>query len=237
MHDRHLSREWPPLEHYDHFSASFPRFPRPGLHFDLIMLGARASTFPLPSRQTLEVDFLENRPSEFRRTAANCIFDTDKRQFAPLIPVGTVQTVSFEQDASEESEIQLRHTHDSFRTAVEALKETAASKNKTVATFQLSNAHSWGEVAKAAKDAEETYLKADSPTSKVRSAFRRIEKNAKSIKPFLGMLPDGEYKTLAGGLTLVLSVCLSQCRCGFCLIALGNDEESRNAGENGRVAR
>ncbi|KAJ4291996.1 hypothetical protein N0V90_009895 [Kalmusia sp. IMI 367209] len=168
------------------------------------MLAVRSKTFPLPSSQGLEVDFLENRPSDFQKPGSACVFDANRQQFTPKDNVERFKDTIFQNDTSRGNQIQLKHTQDSLQAAIQTLKDKKGKKNDEIAAFNLSEARTWGDVVTAVQAAEETYLKDDSPTGKIRKAFRKVEDNAKSMQPFLGMLPEGEYKTLCGGLTLIL---------------------------------
>lgn len=168
------------------------------------MIPSRSTTFPLPSSQGFEVDFLQNRPSPFQRQASDCIFQPDKQQFAPRTKANLFKDTVFGDTSNASNQKQLKHTQDSLQAAIRALKSNKSKNDAMIATFDICEAGSWTDVIAAVKEAEEKYLRDDSPTEKIRKAFRKVEDNSKSIQPFLGMLPDGEYKILCGGLTLIL---------------------------------
>lgn len=122
------------------------------------------------------------------------------------MPSSTVQQISFDEVTEQINPLELQRTQDDLKSAIEKLKEQKGKKCDRIAKFHLADAHSWSDVVRIVTEAEETYLKDDTASGKVRRAFRRLGDNAKSIKPFIGLLPEGNYKTLCGGLTLVLTV-------------------------------
>ena len=178
------------------------------------MLTVRSRSFPLPSSQDLGVDFLENRPSPFQKHTQNCVFDPDKQQFAPKDQFASFADTVFNDATSADNKVQLENTRTSLQAAIQAFKDQHDQKDKKNAkatTLTISDGSTWSDVIAAVRAAEETYLKDESPTGKIRKAFRKVEEHSRSIQPFLGMLPDGEYKTLCGGLTLILKV--EHCYC------------------------
>lgn len=187
-----------------------------------------SETFPLPSMQGLEIDFLENRSSNFEKHVDGCKFDTNKQKFTPISNDVMLKDVVFSNSSSKENRTRLKNTHELLLAAIQSLKEREGHKNAHIAAFDISQSRTWEDVIAAVKAAEEKYLQDDSTTGKIRKAFRQVEDNASSIQPFIGMLPDGEYKTLCGGLTLILKVryyCYED-RHRLSLIIAGYDEES-----------
>ena len=160
---------------------------------------------PLPSQQPVQVDYLQNRQDDFRRGSVK--YDSRKQRFVPDSQDFTMDIVSSDMEiVQRETELQLTNTTLSFEKAVEELQKKKSSESE-IAQFNLAGVHDWKEVRQVVKSAESSYLKKDSVSGKVRKAFRKVGENAKSIESFVGLLPDGNYKTLCGGLTLILRVC------------------------------
>jgi len=171
------------------------------------MLTTKSHTFPLPSQQSIEVDFIENRQGGLQRAGIeqSCTFDTERRKFVSQTVVGA----SFYDEQLElANPLELQETRDNLQKAIDHLKDHKAKKSQKIANFCLSDAHCWTDIVRIVTEAEASYLKDDTTSRKVRKAFRKLGENAKSIKPFVGLLPDGNYKTLCGGLNLVLTVSL-----------------------------
>jgi hypothetical protein len=165
--------------------------------------------FPTPSQQPLAVDFIENRETDLRDFAGDlpCDFDAIRQKFVPkpgqLLSAQDVMHLAAVD--LEESNIHLRKTTESFENAVKALK-ARESKDPAITNFRLGDCNSWEEVMKTMDMAAKQYGSRDTKLGKVCSAFRRIGDNGASIQAFVGLLPDGNYKTLCGGLTLILTV-------------------------------
>jgi hypothetical protein len=161
---------------------------------------------PRPSEQPLEVDYLQNRHPEYSND--NIVFDPENKKFVPQpLPIA-VRRVSFDTLSLRDPhahELQIVRTTESFKNAVERLVKQK-SKDKQLAEFNLSNVTSWSDVNTIMAGAEKKYANMDSTSGKIRNFFHKIGDNGKSIKSFVGLLPDGNYKTLCGGLTLILSV-------------------------------
>jgi hypothetical protein len=167
------------------------------------------NSFPTPSQQPLAVDFIEHRKTDLRDFAGElpCNFDVKRQKFVPKpgpLPDGRDMT-GLEVVDLEESNLHLAKTTKSFNDAISKLK-AEESKGTVIKNFALSDCNSWDEVMKTMDMAAKQYEGRDSKLGKVRNAFRRIGDNASSIQAFVGLLPDGNYKTLCGGLTLILTV-------------------------------
>lgn len=176
---------------------------------------------PLPSEQPPEVDFIQHRVTEFRDVEGNlpAQYDVARKRF-----VQRTRTVSFPSNSPSfdlnpeqipDSSLVLAETTDSFSRAIDKLKQEKGVKKKgaksTISEFNiLSECHNWNEVMKTVRNVEATYTDTGSVSGKVREVFRRMGDNANSIKAFVGLLPDGNYKTLCGGLTLILTVRFSR---------------------------
>jgi hypothetical protein len=165
-------------------------------------------SFPGPSQQPLAVDFLENRNNDLRDATGEipCTFDVKRQRFVPRpAPPITQNAITLVDVELEESNMHLLKTTESFTNAINTLK-TKESQNPTIKDFRLSDCNSWEEVMKTMDLAAKQYESRDTKLGKVRSAFRKVGDNGASIQAFVGLLPDGNYKTLCGGLTLILSV-------------------------------
>lgn len=169
---------------------------------------------PLPSQQPLEVDFIQQRVTEYRDVngALPAKYDVGSQRFVERTRRVTFRTTgagtSFDlaPDEMQDSQLALVATTESFSQAIAEL-QTKNKKKDEIANFSLlSECHNWDEVAKVLQRAERSYEDTDSVSGKIRKAFRRVGNHSKSIQSFVGLLPDGNYKTLCGGLTLVLTV-------------------------------
>jgi len=163
--------------------------------------------FPAPSMQPISVDFIENRYAGFRNTEGelSCEFDHSLQQFvAPPFAISGVALEDYEAELRD-SKLRVVATTQSFENALSSLKRKK-SKDKKIASFDLDSVHDWKEVTDLIQVVVKDYHKDDSTWAHIRGAFRRVGDNAKSIQTFVGLLPDGEYKTLCGGLTLILTV-------------------------------
>jgi len=181
---------------------------------------------PLPSQQPLEIDFMEHGMNEYRDTNGKlpAKYDANKRRFVQrprkvtFRSAGAATSFDLSPDESQANELSLVATTESFNEAIEKLQAKNKNDDK-IAKFSLSDCHDWNEVSKVLKNAEKTYENGDSVSGKIRRAFRRVGNHSKSIQSFVGLLPDGNYKTLCGGLTLVLTVSRNLCTSGgFCLL-------------------
>lgn len=167
---------------------------------------------PLPSQQPLAVDFIENHTLVCRDSNGTlpAKYDSNKQKFVRRRQKAAVRQQSLTFDTNLEQEttnaLALSATEDSFSRAVEHLKSKKGDK-KEISSFRLlSDSHSWDEVLQVVQKAESAYSADEGAGGKFRKVFRRLGDNAKSVQPFVGMLPDGSYKTLCGGLTLILTV-------------------------------
>ncbi|KAF2420749.1 hypothetical protein EJ08DRAFT_702341 [Tothia fuscella] len=162
-----------------------------------------SDAIPLPSEQPLEVDYLQNRQRIFSSSTVS--FDVKKQQFVPLQPRQSQMAGSSIGAAVVATSCSpLLAASISFGNAVKELQAKRGSKFK-IANFSLEGTHSWEEIKKIIDSAEEGYLKEESASGKIRKVLRKVGDNGKSIQSFLGILPDGSYKTLCGGLTLILT--------------------------------
>ncbi|KAF2647421.1 hypothetical protein K491DRAFT_310216 [Lophiostoma macrostomum CBS 122681] len=173
------------------------------------MLVTRSRTFPLPSEQSIEIDFIENRDIDLNLTGRErkCTFDTERKKF---VPQATFRETVFDGVSEPAIRLELQGTQDSLIAAIEKLKGAKGKSSTKIASFHISDAHCWNDVIKIVAEAEQDYLEDESLSGKVRKAFRRIGDDAKSIKPFINLLPDGNYKTLCGGLTLILTAMMKK---------------------------
>ena len=162
--------------------------------------------FPFPSTQPISVDFIENRDAGFRNAEGDlqCKFDPIRQTFVPR-PVVPDTALEDQEAALEESKLQVVATTESFVKAISALKKKK-SKEKKIASFDLDSCHDWKDITLLIQEVVKDYHKDDSTRGRLRGQFRRVGDNAKSIQTFVGLLPDGEYKTLCGGLMLILTV-------------------------------
>jgi hypothetical protein len=110
----------------------------------------------------------------------------------------------YEQELKE-SKLRVVATKESFANALSALKKKK-SKDKKIASFDPDSCHDWNEITELIHVVVKEYHRDDTAWGQIRVAFRCVGANAKSIQSFVGLLPDGEYKTLCGGLTLILTV-------------------------------
>jgi hypothetical protein len=169
----------------------------------------RDNRFPTPSQQPLAVDFLENRKLEYRSVDGDlsCTYSVDKQEFVERPLTRAAQNIR-SMDAEEEvprSDARLAERNAGFLAAVERLKKKDGKKG-VASKFDLSGCHDWTEVMRVVKQVEEAYQNDDSKSGKVRKVFRNISEHSESLKAFVNVLPDGNYKTLCGGLTLILTV-------------------------------
>jgi hypothetical protein len=185
---------------------------RPSRHGDMDASEQHSSVeneaFPLPSKQHISVDFIENRTSEFRDNQGQlpCRYDPMQHKFVPKPfdePDTEISPDVFEEEVKK-SKMQLVATNESFSRALDKLKAT--SKEKAVACVNLSACDDWEDVGKALENLTTEYHSDKGAWAKVRKVFRNVGDNSKSIQTFVHLLPDGQYKSLAGGLTLILTV-------------------------------
>ncbi|KAI4673643.1 uncharacterized protein J4E88_008699 [Alternaria novae-zelandiae] len=156
--------------------------------------------------QPISVDFIENRNTIFRNAQGDlpCKYDVGSQKFvAPPVTFGGAVPDDYEEQLRE-SKLKVVATKESFSKALSALK-TKKAKDKKIASFDLDACYDWKEITDVIHGVVTDYHKNDTTWSNIRGAFRRVGDNAKSIQPFVGLLPDGEYKTLCGGLTLILT--------------------------------
>ncbi|KAH5013566.1 hypothetical protein HBI75_193840 [Parastagonospora nodorum] len=165
-------------------------------------------SFPSPSRQPLAVDFIENRDTDLRDSTGElpCVFDVGRQRFVPKtasLPHAR-NAMSLTDVELEESNMHLIKTTESFADAIKKLTSNK-SQNSVIKKFSLSACDNWEEVMRTMDLAAKQYESRDSKSGKFRSAFRKFSDHSASIKAFVGLLPDGNYKTLCGGLTLILT--------------------------------
>jgi hypothetical protein len=159
---------------------------------------------PRPSEQPPEVDYLQHRQDEYQTT--NVAFDVGRQQFVPDPRSIAARSWSLDLVSQEEHDLRVVRTTESFKLAVGKLKEKRKGKDKEISKFKFEGVTSWKDISQVVKAAETEYLDEDSASGKIRKFFRRVGSNGKSIQSFVGLLPDGNYKTLCGGITLVLKV-------------------------------
>lgn len=174
------------------------------------------SNFPLVSRQQLSVDFLDNRMPELQDSQGNlpCTFDHEKQLYVARQggQAGEESRRTFEFDEPELENDALLQT-EQFKAALEEFKKK--SHDAKVRHFDVEGAHDWRDVLKVVNKARDDYHSTESISGKLRDFFHKIGDRGEAFMPFLKLLPDGNYKTLCGGLELILGVCLlllpSQC--------------------------
>jgi len=135
-----------------------------------------------------------------------CRYDPNQQHFVlnnfevqkPEISLDTLE------EEVNESKMQIVVTNEAFSRALCKLK--AESKDRAVACMNLSDCHDWDDVGKALEKMTADYKDDKSAWAKVRKVFRNVGDHSKSIQSFVHLLPDGQYKSLAGGLTLILTV-------------------------------
>ncbi|KAF2122821.1 hypothetical protein BDV96DRAFT_593310 [Lophiotrema nucula] len=158
-------------------------------------------SIPLPSAQPPEVDYLQHRYRAYEDSQVT--YDSGSREFVPQ-PFRT-RTISLDLEPRPVGQL-LADSTDSFHKAVERLKANKKCKTESeIATFKFENCENWGDVIEHVQNAEKKYASDKSLKDKVRGLFRKVSDNGRSIQSFVGLLPDGEYKTLCGGLTLILT--------------------------------
>ncbi|KAI9695093.1 MAG: hypothetical protein M1820_008918 [Bogoriella megaspora] len=163
------------------------------------MSSTGGGAMPLPSTQPLAVDFLQNR----RNTGLK--FDPQKQHFvAELREPAPWEATPDALALHKENGLELVEMTSSFTSAIQELQKKKANE-PAIARFSFKDARDWGDVDSILRSAKKNYLDKDSLSGKIRKMFRSIGKNGKSIQSFIGLLPDGNYKTLCGGLTLILS--------------------------------
>ena len=163
--------------------------------------------FPCPSAQPISVDYIENRHTEFRDEHGELPFRFDaSRQKFVARSVAWDAAPSTSDEELRDSKLRVVATTKSFSNALSALKEKK-SKEKKIASFDLDSYHDWKEITGLIQVVVKEYHSNDTTWDRIRSGFRTVGDNAKSMQAFIGLLPDGEYKTLCGGLTLILTVC------------------------------
>jgi hypothetical protein len=167
---------------------------------------------PLPSQQPLEVGFIENRVTDYRDTDGKlpAKFDVKKQKFVRKAETVTFRTndvvFDLEPEQGQTSDLALVVANESFTRAIEQFKREKSRKTEIANFSLLDECHNWAEVVQVIRKSQENYKSEAGVQGKIRNVFRRIGDNAKSIQSFVGLLPDGSYKTLCGGLTLILTV-------------------------------
>jgi len=170
-------------------------------------------SFPGPSQQPLAVDFIENRETDLRDPAGElpCVFDVKRQKFVAktvLLPHAH-DAMSLTDVELEESNMHLIKTAETFGNAINMLK-SKEPQNPVIKNFSLGACDNWEEVMRTMDLAAKQYESRDTKSGKFRSAFRKFGDHSASIKAFVGLLPDGNYKTLCGGLTLILTVMIAR---------------------------
>ncbi|PSN71370.1 hypothetical protein BS50DRAFT_673933 [Corynespora cassiicola Philippines] len=174
------------------------------------MSGALVTTqdsIPRVLEQPLAVDFLQNRQEEFG--ALNLPYDASQGRFLVDERSFSAQIARVEKDSlSEEHMLSVRSTTESFHKAVEQLKKEGKDR-KDIKEFDLNDVKDWNDVTQLVKTAETNYSNDEKKGGKIRKFFRKVGDNGKSIQSFVGLLPDGSYKTLCGGVTLILTAMIA----------------------------
>jgi hypothetical protein len=181
--------------------------------------------FPTPSKQPPAVDFLEHRDNDFRniRSEVSSKFDTERQKYVAK-PVPQALTREVTDTDLAKSNHDLAERAGQFNDAINELKKRRV-QDTNISNLRLGYCHDWGEVTDTIQRVVDDYYSTDTKWKKIRGAFRRVGDNAASIQCFVELLPDGCYKTLCGGLTLVLTVeypGVSLCVPGLTVIS-GND--------------
>jgi len=162
--------------------------------------------FPSLSAQPISVDFIENRQKLYRDAQGElpCTFDPSSQKFVAR-PLPWETAFDDSEEELRQSKLMVVATTESFSKALLTLKEKNAG-DKTIASFDLESCHDWKEITERIQVVADSYHNKGTTWRKIRSTFRRVGDNAKSLQTFVSLLPDGEYKTLCGGLTLILTV-------------------------------
>ena len=163
--------------------------------------------FPAPSMQPISVDFIENRNTIFRNAQGELPFKYDigsQKFVAPPVTFDGAVLDDYEEQLRE-SKLRVVATKESFSKALSALK-TKKAKDKKIASFDLDACHDWTEITNAIHGVVENYHNDDTTWGRIQTGFRRVGDNAKSLQSFVGLLPDGAFETLCGGLVLILTV-------------------------------
>ena len=82
-----------------------------------------------------------------------------------------------------------------------------STKDAQTCALSLRDKHSWDEVLRVAKDAENAYLQAG--VKGLRRVGRWITDHSEAVQPYIKLIPNEWYLSiLAGGLKLVFGECL-----------------------------
>lgn len=95
-------------------------------------------------------------------------------------------------------ELELHQQH--FFEALEAFEKTLPEKYRT--KFDIRGKHTWEEVIQEAKIAELKYKRKgsdDSPFSKVRGCFRKLQSRVSGFEAWLELIPSSTYSTVVSG--------------------------------------
>jgi len=161
---------------------------------------------PCLSKQSISVDFIEHHNLDFRDAQGElpCKYDPSRQQFVAR-PAAWHATLADNEEEWRQSKLRVVTTAESFSNALLTLK-AKKTKDGKISSFDLDSCHGWEEVTELIQEVVEEYHNKDTVWAKIRGEFRRVGDNAGSIQSFVSLLPDGHYKTLCGGLTLILTV-------------------------------
>ncbi|KAI4657107.1 uncharacterized protein J4E79_007723 [Alternaria viburni] len=154
--------------------------------------------------QPLSVDFIENRRAGGEPEVN---FDPSAQRSVTLPVDSDIAMLDHGDEELQESKLQAKATEESFAAALVALKRKKKNTNDPkIEDFDLDACHDWTEITNAIHGVVENYHNDDTTWGRIQTGFRRVGDNAKSLQSFVGLLPDGAFETLCGGLVLILTV-------------------------------
>lgn len=161
---------------------------------------------PLPPQQPLAVDFLQRRASILRDPNGAFPFRYDREVSAFILPDSEIDNDQIQRRilALSRAQGEVQEAKASFESAIERMK--AKSGDSTVTQFDIHRGGDWKTISQHLQSAQSQYLKEDTVSKQIFARFRKMMDGSDWLLPFVKLLPDGMYKTLSGGLKLVIMV-------------------------------
>ncbi|KIW06452.1 uncharacterized protein PV09_02896 [Verruconis gallopava] len=150
-------------------------------------------------KQRLTVDFMEKRIIPEKKLAVRY----DRRRDSYVHDSRAVNSPELEEFFKSNEEVQLwKQIEDDTKDWLEEVHNLSQSEKKE---FIVADAN-FQAVIDTVKKVQDEYYSKDTMTAHMRDCFRKISGKAERVQPWLELLPDGAYKTLCGGLKLVVEV-------------------------------
>ena len=150
--------------------------------------------FPNVTTQPPSVDYIQNTWAPEQRISVSLSYDAASDSMIRLGEAESQANVPKDRDRH----IRIKKAIASFQNTVTAYLQ----KKGDTKGFQLST---FDDVVLVMQEIETGYLSTDTWQGRARDVFRKISRRSDAVMPALELLPDGPYKTLCGGLKLVVN--------------------------------